>query len=424
MSLTKLLTIHLAAIFLLVLATFFGQFMPEKRKTIFPIKGNITSLYSDEDWGGATSVKWINKAKKHWTCDLEKSEFAPVCGLAANLSPNNTPINLSRYNAISIQLKYTGEAPKLRIYLRNHNPAYSNMEDVDSFKFNSVNIPISEFSPKETIIKLSEFSVEDWWIAERDIPRELAHPELNSILTLGLDYPYPQVIGRHSIQIDKIELIGPLFPIEQYYFSLLLLWSSLFVIEAACILIHLQKRKAHNLQAVKCITSNIVHHNGARTSLTDTLSRNNLTFKINEIFSNDKSRENVSLFLFKVDHFQRIKDKRGKEAAANILLSLHSLISDALQENDTFARWGEEEFLILSTETDKNAALQLAERIRLSVANNTFEQEEPLKASVSIGGTAVIPSDDFGTVFMRAEQALYRAGSDGHNRVHWQDGQI
>ncbi len=390
---------------------------------IFPVEGNPTTLYSDESWGGETSVTWINEQSNHWQCNLAQSEFPPVCGLASELSRARGAIDFSKFDALSVQLNYTGEASKLRIYLRNYNSAYSSLEDSDSLKFNSANILARDFTPAETIIQLSEFSVENWWLEERNIPRNLAHPELNNIHSIGIDYPYPQTLGEHSIEIKSIALLGPLIPKEQYYFYLLVFWASILVLETCFALLGLQRRQRETHQSIEEVTQDIIQKAGS-TPAQESFSKSELTLKINSVFSTDKTRKNASLILFKVDHFQRIVEQRGQETANNILHTIHSLVADALHDNDTFARWGEEEFLILSTHTDKKSTLLLAERLRLSISNHTFELGETLKASLSIGGTSVMEVDDFGAAFMRAEQALYRANNDKLNNTHWQDGKI
>ena len=85
---------------------------------------------------------------------------------------------------------------------------------------------------------------------------------------------------------------------------------------------------------------------------------------------------------------------------------------------DMLARWGGEEFLLLLYDTQPGAARPVLERVRQAVQERTVDvQGQPVRITVSIGVAAHTSSQSVAQLLDQADQALYRAKSDGRNRV-------
>lgn len=122
-----------------------------------------------------------------------------------------------------------------------------------------------------------------------------------------------------------------------------------------------------------------------------------------------------SLIIVDLDHFKRVNDQYGHIAGDLILKEFCSVVQSCIRTTDILARWGGEEFVILLPNSGYINATPLAERIRLAVEKHEFPYN--LKLSVSIGLTTCQPSDNWNSWLDRADKALYRAKSDGRNRV-------
>jgi diguanylate cyclase (GGDEF)-like protein len=86
---------------------------------------------------------------------------------------------------------------------------------------------------------------------------------------------------------------------------------------------------------------------------------------------------------------------------------------------DTPARWGGEEFVVLSPNTSRENGLRAAERVRKAVANHSFTGMGADKITVSIG-VAGIPAPDIDSqdkLIHAADLAMYGAKKNGRNRV-------
>ncbi len=125
-------------------------------------------------------------------------------------------------------------------------------------------------------------------------------------------------------------------------------------------------------------------------------------------------KRQLSLIMFDIDYFKEINDAYGHQAGDTILFELASLVQKNIRKDDFFARFGGEEFMIISNSGVKGAA-ELAEKLRFKIETYDF----PLKINVkcSFGVTSYKHGDTADTIIKRADDALYEAKENGRNRV-------
>lgn len=133
-----------------------------------------------------------------------------------------------------------------------------------------------------------------------------------------------------------------------------------------------------------------------------------------EIHRSRRYRNHFVLGVFDLDDFKALNDREGHTAGDQALVRTAAIVRAALRDSDFCARWGGEEFVILLPETTKRAAVVVAERIRAKVDQELIEE----KVTIS-GGLAAFPSDGENekSLFEFADRALYRAKSEGKNRI-------
>ena len=123
----------------------------------------------------------------------------------------------------------------------------------------------------------------------------------------------------------------------------------------------------------------------------------------------------LSMIIADVDHFKRINDSHGHAVGDRVLIELARLIRDNMRGADIFARWGGEEFIILTPETSAAEAARLADKLRLLF--ETCHAKDLPQFTVSFGVAEFAKGDNLDTLFAKADQALYRAKETGRNRV-------
>lgn len=130
----------------------------------------------------------------------------------------------------------------------------------------------------------------------------------------------------------------------------------------------------------------------------------------------------LSILIIDIDHFKNINDTYGHPAGDQVLKVLAKGISEVLRGDDVLFRWGGEEFLVLSSECNKEQSMQLAVRIRERVESLTvYRGEATIRVTVSIGSAQLQSGEDIDTLISRADKALYTAKRNGRNRIEVAD---
>ena len=127
----------------------------------------------------------------------------------------------------------------------------------------------------------------------------------------------------------------------------------------------------------------------------------------------------LSIMMVDIDHFKNINDTHGHAVGDLALREIASRIKNSVRTVDIVARYGGEEFIILMPETGLHEALQVAERVRVSVADAAIE-EDPVKISATLSiGVAEIneKSKNVDQLIIYADRALYAAKANGRNCV-------
>jgi diguanylate cyclase (GGDEF)-like protein len=133
----------------------------------------------------------------------------------------------------------------------------------------------------------------------------------------------------------------------------------------------------------------------------------------------------LSVLLIDIDHFKRINDTYGHPVGDVVLRGLAQLIVNTVRTTDIVARYGGEEIMVITPSTPVKTAAQLAERLRkaveeapLAIPADLHRELDKMHITVSIGvacfGRQAV---DMKELVQNADKAMYRAKSEGRNRV-------
>ena len=128
---------------------------------------------------------------------------------------------------------------------------------------------------------------------------------------------------------------------------------------------------------------------------------------------------NFSLLMLDIDFFKKVNDTYGHQAGDSVLVEIASILGTILRALDTAGRYGGEEFVVILDTADQEQAVQSAERIRRAVERHVFSWHgHELRITVSVGASTIHPNDEtVNSLIARVDEALYRAKSEGRNRV-------
>jgi diguanylate cyclase (GGDEF)-like protein len=128
----------------------------------------------------------------------------------------------------------------------------------------------------------------------------------------------------------------------------------------------------------------------------------------------------LSVLAIDIDHFKQINDAHGHQVGDEILQAAAHAFQSSLRQEDTLARIGGDEFMVLLPSTDVHEAAFVAERIRLAMHSQFFQTRQlPLQVTVSVGvAPLTVDIVDLDALLLRTDEALYSAKRAGRARVH------
>ncbi|WP_417798106.1 diguanylate cyclase [Terasakiella pusilla] len=127
-----------------------------------------------------------------------------------------------------------------------------------------------------------------------------------------------------------------------------------------------------------------------------------------------------SVLLLDVDFFKKVNDTYGHLMGDQLLQDLSHILTKKIRSVDILGRWGGEEFLIILPNCQLAGAMQLAEKIRLAIAETSFQTVGAKTVSIGVG--CYRKGDQVEQLLQRADHALYQAKKSGRNCVKTETG--
>ena len=126
----------------------------------------------------------------------------------------------------------------------------------------------------------------------------------------------------------------------------------------------------------------------------------------------------LSLMVVDIDYFKKINDSFGHQFGDDTLCRVADTLLSSLRRSDALFRIGGEEFAIVLSHSNHEAALQAAERLRMAINElNQTNTEQKFPISVSIGLADLCVGESADSLFLKADEALYQAKFAGRNQV-------
>jgi two-component system, cell cycle response regulator len=128
----------------------------------------------------------------------------------------------------------------------------------------------------------------------------------------------------------------------------------------------------------------------------------------------------LSILIVDIDHFKNVNDTHGHDGGDAVLREFSQRFRRNTRGIDLAGRIGGEEFVIIMPDTDLDRGCQVAERLRVCVAQDLFQvnSQQQMRITASVGvATLQSANDTPETLFKRADEALYIAKRSGRNRV-------
>nr|WP_320145490.1 sensor domain-containing diguanylate cyclase [uncultured Anaeromusa sp.] len=133
-----------------------------------------------------------------------------------------------------------------------------------------------------------------------------------------------------------------------------------------------------------------------------------------------RTNSSFSLLMIDLDNFKAVNDHLGHQAGDMVLQQVSTILTNSTRSQDIVGRYGGEEFIVSFSDVAPNIAWDISERIRTSIANNSFHVQQEnenahLSITASLGLSHIKPGDTITTLVLRADQSLYLAKASGKN---------
>lgn len=129
----------------------------------------------------------------------------------------------------------------------------------------------------------------------------------------------------------------------------------------------------------------------------------------------------LALLMCDVDHFKAVNDRFGHTEGDACLIAFSQRLQREFATADTLvARVGGEEFAVLLRGMTLDQAAERAERFRLSIDSQsiaTHKRQLPITISIGVAALTEATAGDVERLYQAADTALYRAKSEGRNRI-------
>lgn len=426
----------------LVLITILGLFsypyIPQKKLQIFPGPHVWWGAFTDGSPASKTTYAYKNESQSAIECVFGEAASFNMCGnssvfanqgvatrdqlvsdlaFATKVSPSIS-LDLTGYSGVWIEINYRGPANYIYLTLQNHEPTLDLPDPIRQFRPQSVGIKTSELH-EPIFIRLDEFKVSDWWIKLFSLHRAESDTRINRIQALNIEVKEQPPLSRHYLEVKSITFIGERISKENFYLIFIIAFATLLGLEGAFRIYSLYKRH----RAAQLSLDALNEHNqklqsvAFKDELTQLLNRR----AIREIVSKNiaiKTQQNLATVIIDIDHFKRFNDTYGHALGDKVLASVAQLLKQVSRDFDHVARWGGEEFVIVTQDAPAENLLAYGEKLREKIAASPIFKEdisEPIFVTISVGIAQGRLGESFDAALERADQALYQSKQKGRN---------
>ena len=149
--------------------------------------------------------------------------------------------------------------------------------------------------------------------------------------------------------------------------------------------------------------------------LTDLLNRQAIQKIVPEyIRKSRKEKSPLSMLILDIDEFKAFNDRHGQKTGDELLKTISGTLKKILREDDKIARWTGKSFIVITPKTKAKSALFLSEKFRRVLKNAQEKFQDTL--TMSIGLAQIEGGEDFNAWYMRVNQALDKAKTQGGNQ--------
>jgi diguanylate cyclase (GGDEF)-like protein len=396
------------------------------RTQIFPNPSLVPGMLNDNISGG-NSIASLTATDQQieLSCETVLSPHTfPFCSILLDLTVEGKGQDLRRYQFLTVELEFnSSQRDTVLVYLQNKEKLSASGVELNRANMKAI-YPVSPSS--SYILPLADFHLPSWWLFNHADDTPSLAPRMDNVVALQISTGDNRIPRSETITVSKLVLAGKWLSKQQVYGIILLVWFTLFSLhglarfrtltssyqraqqKAASLMrmnefLQIEKNKFETMAQIDPLTQ--IHN---RVGIRDSLSK-----AITDYLSMTTP---CVLIILDIDNFKIINDTWGHEAGDRVLQQLASTIKNQIRQQDCFARWGGEEFILICQQTRLSTAIQFAEKLRVLIEEKTFIAETQVTCSF---GLAELTGNEVSEWFNCADKKLYQAKKAGRNCIRY-----
>ncbi len=135
-----------------------------------------------------------------------------------------------------------------------------------------------------------------------------------------------------------------------------------------------------------------------------------------DIYRSNRFGKFFTIMIISIDNYLTMKNTFGEKFSNNILLETSKIITQNSRMVDIVGRWKNNEFVIISPETNKKSAITMAENIRKTIEEHNFEKIGR-QITATIGVAQCNNNENIKDIIKKTDFAIYRAKKGGKNKI-------
>jgi len=381
---------------------------------------NRVRYYGDGGNGGTSIIRVDRNRDLHWRCELRAGYSFPYCGydLLLNLPGANKGLDLHHLENFTIDLDYRGPSDTFRVYLKNFDPRYSRTDQPDTLKFNKIEVAARQ-GRNLIQLQLPDFAVAEWWITEHKIKPALSHVQLDNVTELQFQTGTQAPVGSYVFRVHSITLRSRVISQAAWYGMMLAGWAVLICLYLLYRMVKLREDLEQRQlgQAAALRLAQYAEESARRDYLTRLLNRSGIIELYHALAMNRRAdASSFAVILLDIDHFKEVNDRFGHSVGDQVLAGVAEIMSTSVRSGDIVGRWGGEEFLLICSVTDCDAAMSIANKLRAAIEAHNFSVAGRVTASLGVY-CCIGKMDTLEQLVSYADAALYNAKEQGRNRA-------
>ncbi len=352
--------------------------------------------------------------------DFHLQDNGDYCHAEMWFIPNDGPFNLEWTESVKLVIRTEGiDKRSIRFHVRHIDEKYYDETVATSMKYNQVTMPITTTTQTYTIPRHC-FYVPNWWAEQSKLPIGELNTDMSQVGRIEILTGSHVNEGQGKIVVESIVFSGHWLPSAVFYRSILGIWMVL----GGCVIFGrlIETRKRLNAIAAEARQLSEINQglsaqtrklssDALKDSLTGLWNRRGLRPFIDDLedLQTDHKPHN-SIIIFDIDNFKQVNDSRGHLYGDEVLIAIGKLAAQFTSNRVTISRWGGEEFVVLCGGFCKRSAVELANRLRESIASAGA-------VTCSFGVHEQTPGESFLDALDKADRALYAAKRQGKNLV-------